>query len=188
VKELVDELNQRAPLLKITRDDINNKVRIIKGQREEEERQEVSRAIPFHIIHDPSLSTNSELSVSVSSNEQNPLDMLASQAFRTFENTSQAQLLTAPNRCSYEGCGTPFHLVSEICTCCLRLVHQICQQFAVGQGIPSSMLLCLDCCATYGPGFDISMPYVTAADVEDVVVEEEEKEEEEEEEDEEEER
>jgi hypothetical protein len=31
VKELVDELNQRAPLLDITRDDINNKVRIIKG-------------------------------------------------------------------------------------------------------------------------------------------------------------
>ena len=31
VKELVDELNQRAPLLEITRDNINNKVRIIKG-------------------------------------------------------------------------------------------------------------------------------------------------------------
>ncbi len=39
MKELVDELNQRAPLLEITRDDINNKVRIIKGQREEEERR-----------------------------------------------------------------------------------------------------------------------------------------------------
>ena len=50
VKELVDELNQRAPLLKITRDDINNKVRIIKGQREEEDRREVSPAIPFHIM------------------------------------------------------------------------------------------------------------------------------------------
>jgi hypothetical protein len=80
VKELVDELNQRAPLLEITRDDINNKVRIIKGQREEEERREVLPAIPFHIIHDPSLSTNLDLSVSVSSNEQNPLDILASQA------------------------------------------------------------------------------------------------------------
>ena len=45
VKELVHELNQRAPLLEITRDDINNKVRIIKGQREEEERREVSPAI-----------------------------------------------------------------------------------------------------------------------------------------------
>ncbi len=91
VKELVDELNQRAPLLEITRDNINNKVRIIKGQREEEERREVSPAIPFHTIRDPSLSTNSDLSVSVSSNEQNPLDMLASQAGQTFENTSQAQ-------------------------------------------------------------------------------------------------
>ena len=80
VKELVDELNQRAPLLKITRDDINNKVRIIKGQRKEEERRKFSPAIPFHIIRDPSLSTNLDLSVSVSSNEQNPLDMLANQA------------------------------------------------------------------------------------------------------------
>ena len=33
VKELVDELNQRAPLLEITRNDINNKVRIIKGPK-----------------------------------------------------------------------------------------------------------------------------------------------------------
>ena len=99
--------------MEITRDDINNKVRIIKGQREEEERQEVSPAIPFHIIRDPSLSTNLDLSVSVSLNEQNPLDVLASQAVRTFENKSQAQLLTAPNQCSYEGCGAPFHLVPE---------------------------------------------------------------------------
>jgi hypothetical protein len=91
VKELVDELNQRASLLKIARNNINNKVRIIKGQREEEERWEVSLAIPFHIIRDPSLSTNSDLSVSIGSNEQNPLDMLASQAIRMFENTSQAQ-------------------------------------------------------------------------------------------------
>ena len=37
MKELVDELNQRAPLLEITCNDINNKVRIIKGQHEEEE-------------------------------------------------------------------------------------------------------------------------------------------------------
>ena len=50
VKELVDELNQRAPLLEITCDNINNKVRIIKGQHEEEEQREVSLAIPFHII------------------------------------------------------------------------------------------------------------------------------------------
>jgi hypothetical protein len=62
VKELVNALNQRAPLLEITRADINNKVMIIKGQREEEERRDISPAIPFHIIRDPSLSTNSDLS------------------------------------------------------------------------------------------------------------------------------
>jgi hypothetical protein len=31
VKKMVNELNQRAPLLETTRNDINNKVRIIKG-------------------------------------------------------------------------------------------------------------------------------------------------------------
>ena len=36
---------------------INNEERIIKGQCEEEEQREGSPAIPFHIIHDPSLST-----------------------------------------------------------------------------------------------------------------------------------
>ena len=111
VKELVGMVSQRAPLLEITRDDINNRVRIIKGQRKEEEQRDVSPAIPFHIIRDPSLSTNSDLSVSASSNEQNPLDILASQAVRTFENTNQAQLLTLPNRCSYERCGAPLDLV-----------------------------------------------------------------------------
>ena len=70
VKELVGMVSQRAPLLEITRDDINNRVRIIKGQRKEEEQRDVSPAIPFHIIRDPSLSTNSDLSVSASSNEQ----------------------------------------------------------------------------------------------------------------------
>ncbi len=54
VKGLVDELYQRAPLMGISRDDINNKVRIIiKGQREEEEQRDLSPAIPFHIIHPP---------------------------------------------------------------------------------------------------------------------------------------
>ena len=66
VKELVGMVSQRAPLLEITRDDINNRVRIIKGQRKEEEQRDVSPAIPFHIIRDPSLSTNSDLSVSAS--------------------------------------------------------------------------------------------------------------------------
>ena len=77
VKELFGKVSQRAPLLEITRDNINNRLRIIKGQRKEEEQRDVSPAIPFHIIRDPSLSTNSDLSVSASSNEQNPLDILA---------------------------------------------------------------------------------------------------------------
>jgi hypothetical protein len=85
MKELVDKIFQKAPLLEITCDNINNKVRIIKGQREGEEQRTVSPAIPFYIIRDPSLSTNSELSVSASSssNEQIPLDILASQAVQT---------------------------------------------------------------------------------------------------------
>jgi hypothetical protein len=67
-------------LMGISRDNVNNKVRIIKSQYEEEERREVSPAIPFHIICASSLLTNSNLTVSVSSNEQNLLDMLANQA------------------------------------------------------------------------------------------------------------
>jgi hypothetical protein len=111
VKGLVDYFNQRAPLLDISRDDVNNKVRFIKGKREEEERREVSPAIPPHVTRDPSLLTNSNLSVSVGSSEQNPLDMLASQAVRTFENANQAQLVTLPNRCSYKGCGAALDLI-----------------------------------------------------------------------------
>ena len=80
VKDMVREIHERAPLMGISRDDINNKVRIMKSKREEEERREVSPAIPFHIIRDPSLSTNSNLSDSGGSSDQNPLDMLASQA------------------------------------------------------------------------------------------------------------
>ena len=73
VKGLVDELYQRAPLMGISRNEINNKVRIIKGQHEEEEQWTASPAITFHIIYDPSLSTILELSVSASSssNKQN---------------------------------------------------------------------------------------------------------------------
>ena len=83
VKKLVNKIFQRVPLMEITRNTINNKVRIIiKGQGEEEKQQTVLPAIPFHIIRDPSLSTNSELNVSASSisNEQNLLDILASKA------------------------------------------------------------------------------------------------------------
>ena len=170
VKGLVDEYFRRAPSMEISRDDINNKVRIIRGQREEEEQREVSPAIPFHIIRDPSLSTSSDLSVSASSNEQNPLDILASQAVRTFGNTNQARdfdgmQLTLPNRCSYEGCGAPLHLVPEYCSHCLRLVHRTCQQFSVGQGITFSTLLCSVCCD--GPGSGVTMPFAAAADVEE---------------------
>jgi hypothetical protein len=67
-----------------------------------------------------------DLNVSASSdaksiNEQNPLDILASQAVRMFEHTNQAQVvdgmqLTLPNQCSYEGCGAPLHLVPEHCS------------------------------------------------------------------------
>ena len=80
VQEMVGELYRGAPLMGISRDDINNKVRILKGKREEEEQREVSPAIPFHIIRNPSLLTNSDLSVSDGSSGQHPLNMLASQA------------------------------------------------------------------------------------------------------------
>ncbi len=79
VKDMVVEIHERAPLIGISRDDINNKVRIMKSKREEDERREVSPAIPFHVIRDPSLLTNSDLSDSAGSSEQNPLNMLASQ-------------------------------------------------------------------------------------------------------------
>ena len=170
VKEMVNNLFQRAPLLEITRDDINNKVRSIQGQQEEEEQREVSPANPFHIARDPSLSTNLDLSVSASSNEQNPLDILASQAVRTFENTNQPQYfdgmqLTFPNRCSYERCGAPLNHLPEYCTYCLRLVHRICQQFSDGQYNTSSTLLCSVCCD--GPGSGFMMPAAANVEVEE---------------------
>ena len=140
VKEMVDKIFQRAPFLEITRDDINNKVRSIQGQREEEEQREVLPAIPFHIVRDPSLSTNSDLSVSTSSNKQNPLDILASQAIE-----SEKMQLTLPNRCSYEECGAPLNLVPGHFSSCLRLVHPIFQQFSVGLGVDLSKLLCQVC-------------------------------------------
>ena len=52
VKELVDKAAQVAPLLKITCDDINNRVRNIRGPCKQ---QEVSRAIPHHAIGCPTL-------------------------------------------------------------------------------------------------------------------------------------
>ena len=113
-------------------------MRVIKGKGEEEERREVSPAIPFHIICDPSLLTNLDLNISVSSNEQNPLDMLASQAIWTFENTHQAQLLSTPNQCSYEECGTHFHLVPEICTCCWGSSTRSASNLQSGKAFPAA--------------------------------------------------
>ncbi len=110
VKDLFDEAAKVAPFMRITRDDINDKVRAIQGQGPHEcEQREVSPApaIPLHVIRDPSISTNLDLSVSASSdaesiNEQNPLDILASQAVQMFEHKNQAQVvdgmqLTLPN-------------------------------------------------------------------------------------------
>jgi hypothetical protein len=52
VKDLVDKAAQVAPLLKITCDNISNKVRNIKGPREH---QEVIPMIPYHAIGSPTL-------------------------------------------------------------------------------------------------------------------------------------
>jgi hypothetical protein len=54
VKDLVDKAAQVAPLLKITRDDINNELRNIQGLREQ---WDVSLVIPYHAIGCPTLST-----------------------------------------------------------------------------------------------------------------------------------
>jgi hypothetical protein len=151
VKDLVDKAAKVAPFMRITRDDINNKVKAIQGQGPHKCKQkEVSPApaIPFHVIRNQSISTILDLSVSANSdaksiNDKNPLDFLASQAVQMIEHTNQAQVvdgmqLTLPNRCSYKGCDAPLHLVPEHCLTCLRLVHQIL-------GINSSTLLCQVC-------------------------------------------
>jgi hypothetical protein len=70
VKDLVDGAAKVAPFMRITHKDINNKVRAIQGQGPHEcEHREVSLepAIPFHVICDPSIFTNLDLSVSASS-------------------------------------------------------------------------------------------------------------------------
>jgi hypothetical protein len=133
VKELVNNAAQVAPLLKITCDNINNKVRNIQGPREQ---REVSPAIPYHAIGCPTLSTISDLSISTGliserTSAENPLNILANQAAVRLEPASQCAMsmqLTLPNRCSYKGCGAPLNLVPEHCSSCLRLVHQLCQQ------------------------------------------------------------
>jgi hypothetical protein len=61
VKDLVNKADQVAPLLKITRNDINNKVRNFKGPHEQ---WEVTPTIPYHSIGCPTLSTNTDSSIS----------------------------------------------------------------------------------------------------------------------------
>ena len=63
VKNLVDMAAEVALALKISRDDINNKVRRIRDPPEQQQ-QEVSPAIPYHAIVCPTLSTDSDSSIS----------------------------------------------------------------------------------------------------------------------------
>ena len=136
VKNLVDMAAEVVPALKITRDDINNKVRRIRDppeqqQQQQQQQEEVSPAIPYHAIVCPTLSTDSDSSISADliserTSAENPLDILANQAAVMLESTSRCILstqLTLPNRCLYEGCNAPLNLVPEHCSRCLRLVH-----------------------------------------------------------------
>jgi hypothetical protein len=69
-KDLVDGAAKVAPFMRITRNNSNNKVRAIQGQGPHKcEQREVSPAlaIPFQVIYNPSILTNLDLSVSVSS-------------------------------------------------------------------------------------------------------------------------
>jgi hypothetical protein len=84
IKNLVDMAAEVAPALKISRDDINNKVRRIQDPPKQQQ-QEVSPAIPYHAIVCPTLSTNSDLSISADliserTSAENPLDILEDQA------------------------------------------------------------------------------------------------------------
>jgi hypothetical protein len=116
VKELVDNAAQSATLLKITRDDINNKVRNIQGLHKQ---REVSPAIPYHAIGCLTHSTISDSSISTvliseRTSAENPLYILANQATVMLEPASQCAMsmqLTLPNRCLYEGCAAPLNLM-----------------------------------------------------------------------------
>jgi hypothetical protein len=82
VKDLVDKAAQVAPLLKITCNDIINKVRNIKGPCEH---QEVLPMIPYHAIGYLTLFTNLDSSISSGliserASAVNMLDILANQA------------------------------------------------------------------------------------------------------------
>ncbi len=104
-KDLVNKAAQVAPLLKITRNNINNKVRNIKGPHEQ---REVTPAIPYHAIGCPTLSTNTDSSISSGlmserASAENLLDIIANQAAFILESSNQCAVrtwLTLPNRCS----------------------------------------------------------------------------------------
>ncbi len=121
MKDLVNKAAPVAPLLKITLEDINNKVRNIKGPHEQ---QKVKPAIPYHAIGCPTLSTNLDSSISSGliferASKENLLDILANQATFIFKSSNQCSVsmqLTLPNQCSYERCGAPFDLVLEYCS------------------------------------------------------------------------
>ena len=152
VKNLVNMAAEVAPALKISHDDINNTVRRIRDPPEQQQ-QEVSPAIPYHAIVCPTLSTDSDSSISADliserTSAENPLDILANQAAVMLEPTSRCTVstqVTLPNRCLYEECGAPLNLVPKHCSSCLRLVHRNCQQFWFGRCIGTSMLLCPVC-------------------------------------------
>ena len=102
VKNLVDMAAEVVPALKITRDDINNdinnKVRRIRDPPEQQQ-QEVSPAIPYHAIVCPTLSTDSDSSISADliskrTSAENPLDILANQAAVMLESTSRCIVST----------------------------------------------------------------------------------------------
>ncbi len=165
VKDLVDKAAQVAPLLKITCNNINNKVRNIKGPREH---QVVKPAIPYHAIGYPTLFTNLDSSISSGliserASAENLLDILANQATFILESSNQRAMsmqLTLPNQCSYKRCGAPLNLVPEYCSSCLRLVHQICPKFSVGTGVNTSTMLCLVCHDKQPP---TTLPSITTA-------------------------
>ena len=90
VKDLVNGADKCASLMKISRDDINNKVRAIQGPHKQ---RKVSPVILYHDIRCPSLSTNTDSSVSASLNSErthveNPSEILANQAIQILQPTS----------------------------------------------------------------------------------------------------
>ncbi len=123
-------------------------MRNIKGSREH---QEVKPPIPYHAIGCPTLYTNldsyiSSGLISERASAENSLDILANQAALILESSNQCAVsmqLSLPNWWSYKRCSAPLDLVPEYCSSCLRLFHQICQQFSVGPGVNTSRMLCL---------------------------------------------